>query len=88
MEIESDSTNNIDVFNSDNNILVTTPAGSLGSLGSHKILGTPPSKLKDTKLSSNLYFIPSSGQSERSVSEVSNRITNLDNLGSFKIIII
>ena len=60
-ESEPNSANNINVLNSNNNTPVTILAGSLGSLNSHKTPGTPPSKLKDTKLSNNLYLIPSFG---------------------------
>ena len=62
--------------------------GSLGSSGSHKTLGTPPSKPKNTELNSNLYLTPSSGQSERSASKISNITTNLGDLGPSEIIII
>ena len=85
MESESDSTNNINILNSNNNTLITTPAGSLGSLGSHRILGTPPSKLKNTELDSNPYLTPSSGQSKRSASKVSDISANSE---SSKIIIV
>ena len=87
-ESESDSTNNIDILDSDDNTLVTTLVGSSGSSGSHRTPGTPPSEPKNTKLNSNLYLITSSGQSERSASKINNIITNLDNLGPSKITII
>ena len=60
-ESKSDSADNINVLDSNNNILVTTLTGSLGSSNSHGTPGILPSKLKDIELNSNLYFIPSSG---------------------------
>ena len=87
-ESESDSADNVNILDNDNNIPVITPAGSSGSLGSHKTPGTPPSKLKNTKLSNSLYLTPSSGQSERSASKISNIITNLGNLEPSRIIIV
>ena len=87
-ESESDSADDIDVFDSDDNTLVTTPAGSSGSSGSHETPGIPPSEPKDTELGSNLYLTPSSGQSERLVSEVSDIIADLGDLGSSGIIIV
>ena len=71
-ESESDSADDVDVLDSDDDTLVTTPAGSLGSSGSYGTLGTPPSEPKDTELGSNPYLTPSSGQSERLASEVSD----------------
>ena len=87
-ESESDSADNINVLDSNNDTLVTTPAGSSGSLGSYRTPGTLQSEPKDTKLNSNLYFTPNSGQSERSASKVSNIITNLSDSGPSKIIIV
>ena len=84
-ESESDSTNNINVLDSNDNTLVTILVGSSGSSGSHGTSGTPPSELKNTELGSNLYLTPSSGQSERSVSKVSNISADL---GPSKIIIV
>ena len=88
MESESNNADNIDILNSDDNTPVTMLIGSLGSSGSHRTPGTPPFEPKNTKLDSNLYLTPSSGQSERSVSKISNIITNLGNLGPSEIIIV
>ena len=80
LESESDSANNINVLNSDDDTLVIILIGSLGSSGSHRIIGTPLFELKNTKLGSNSYFTSSSGQSEKLASKVSNIIINLGNL--------
>ena len=85
---ESNSANNINILNNNNNTLVTISAGSSGSSGSHRTPGILLSEPKNTKLGSNLYLTPSSGQSERLASEISDIITNLGNLGPSKIIII
>ena len=88
LESKSDSADNVNILDSNDNTPVTTSAGNSGRLCSHGTLGTPPSKLKNTKLGNNLYLISSSGQLERSASEVSNIIINLGNLGSSKISIV
>ena len=88
MESESNSADNINIFNSDDNTLVTMLIGSSDSLDNHKTPGTPLSEPKNTKLDNNLYLTPSSGQSEKSASKNSNIITNLDNSEPSKIIIV
>ena len=87
-ESKSNSADNINILDSDNDILVTILVDSSGSLGSHRTPGTPLSKPKNIKLDSNLYLTPSSGQSERLVSKISNIIINLGNLGPSEIIIV
>ena len=67
-ESEADSADGIDVLDSDDDTPVTTPAGSSGSSGSNG----PPTEPKDTGSDSNPYLTPTSGQSERSTSEVSD----------------
>ena len=61
LESKSDSTNNINILNSNNNTLVTILVGSSDSLNSYRILGTPSSEPKNTELDNNLYLISSSG---------------------------
>ena len=85
LESKSDSTNNINILNSDDDTLVTILVGSLGNLDNYGTSGTPPSKLKDTELGNNLYLILSSGQLKRLVSKVSNISADL---GPFRIIIV
>ena len=87
-ESKSNSADNVNILNSNNNTLITILGGSSDSLGSYGTPGTPPSKPKNIRSNSNLYLTPSSGQSKRLASKVSNIIFNLNNLGPSGTIIV